>query len=286
MPALMKGHTWAKKKHTVVYPAYVEVKYDEVRCHVTVLDGKTSFVSYAGKPLFNLGTFAEQFALLTTEIGIKEFDCGVLVNGNFADTLRWVKTKKGIPVGLEDAKLVFILFDMPEVIDLEYEQRLQVRHRVVVNAIELKLPMVQPDIYLVDSEAQVDEAYTAAKRAGYEGLMVKTRDHLYEPGKRTNGWLKVKPSEEGDGVIEELIEAVSLDGVPLGRTGSIRLKVLEDDGTTSYATPHGIPHELGEDMHNNPQKYIGEWSTFDYMERDRQGGYRHPTFGRIREAKA
>ena len=60
--------------------------------------------------------------------------------------------------------------------------------------------------------------------------------------------------------------------------------VKVEDG--SEASPHGIAHDLGRDMHENPEKYIGQWAEFKYMERDRQGGYRHPVFYRLREAKA
>jgi ATP-dependent DNA ligase len=124
--------------------------------------------------------------------------------------------------------------------------------------------------------------FIVARERGFEGLMVKSLQHLYEAGKRTAGWLKVKPSDDADGIITELHEAVSEAGEPLGRTGSITIKV--EDGST--ATPHGIAHELGREMHEHPERFIGQWAEFKFMERDRQGGYRHPVFNRLREAKA
>lgn len=110
--------------------------------------------------------------------------------------------------------------------------------------------------------------------------MAKTLDHLYER-KRSFNWMKVKPSDDIDGKIERLNEARSEAGEPLGRVGSV--DVMMPDG--SVASPAGFPHELGRLMWENPEQYIGQWLTFNYMERDRQGGYRHPTFERFREDK-
>jgi ATP-dependent DNA ligase len=124
--------------------------------------------------------------------------------------------------------------------------------------------------------------FILARARGYEGLMVKSMQGMYEAGKRTYGWLKVKPDNDADGVIVALHEAHAQDGTALGRVGSATIDV--DDGST--ATPHGISHDLGRDMFENPAKYIGQWVEFKFMERDRRGGYRHPTFRRLREAKA
>ena len=119
--------------------------------------------------------------------------------------------------------------------------------------------------------------------------MVKSLDHVYERGARIYGWLKYKPEEDADGVITELHEAICGKDQPhlglrkgdrLGRIGSVTVRMA--DGST--ASPHGIAFPLGRDMFDHPEKYIGQWCEFKYMEIDRQGGYRHPTFHRLREA--
>jgi ATP-dependent DNA ligase len=138
----------------------------------------------------------------------------------------------------------------------------------------------------VDAEVEVN--YERLRAMGFEGAMVKSLQHTYEPGKRTYGWLKVKPEADADGQIVGFEEAIcGVDqpehglkkGDNLQRIGSVLLHCT--DG--SQVAPHGIPHELGRDMYTNPQKYMGQWVEFKYMERDRQGGYRHPTFNRLRE---
>lgn len=281
MPELMKGKVWHERKHKVTYPVYIEPKYDEIRCHVIVRDS-VEFLSYSGKPLANMQDFAEGFRDLSHLSGWREFDCGFLVNSNFNDSYRWVRSTRGLPDDLKGARTEFLLFDLPES-EAQYVRRLGQRLDVYYVSNEV------PDIYidvpmhtLCHDEAAVDAVYKSYRERGLEGGMVKTSDHLYQRGKRIDGWLKMKPENDADGVIRSLDEAISEDGQPLGRIGSIT--IVCEDGST--ARPHGIAHDLGRRMFENPEEFIGQWAEFKYMERDRQGGYRHPTFNRLREAKS
>jgi hypothetical protein len=284
MSALMKGHVWSKHKHKMTYPAWVEIKIDEIRCRVQIdaTERTVQYHSFAGNDLANMHGFDAEWLDLHDLTGYTNFDTGFEVNGNFNDSYRWVRSTSGAPPELVDAKKHFILFDLPEIGDQPFEKRMNTRHHVAVLAASFDFDLYQPAGSWAHEEASVEQMFIVARERGHEGLMVKSLQHLYQPGKRSYGWLKFKPSDDADGVIMELHEAVSEHGEPLGRTGSITL--LLEDG--SKATPHGIAHELGRDMHANPQKFIGQWAEFKYMERDRQGGYRHPIFYRLREAKA
>ena len=194
-----------------------------------------------------------------------------------------MRSTKGLPADLSKATRRFWLFDLPES-TATYNIRRQEMAVVEEVACVWYVPgcLRMPEHYTCQNEDEVHTLFGKVVARGIEGLMVKTLDHRYEQGKRVDGWLKYKPEDDADGVIEELIEAVSEAGTPLGRTGSVRIRL--EDGST--ATPHGIAFELGRDMHNNPEKYVGQWAEFNFMMRDRQGGYRHPTFNRVREEKA
>lgn len=289
VPELMKGKVFAEHKHKVQYPVLVEPKVDEIRCHVRRLGGGgVEFLSYAGKPLNNLGRFAEQFeAALTLHglYGLYELDCGVEVRGNFNDSYRYVRSKR-LPKDLEDADVVFHLYDLPDSPDGSYLKR-----RAVLASLLECIPgarlLPQEECC---SEGEVHGLYEKYISLGYEGAMVKNPVFMYPRGKRTSDWLKLKPELDMDAVIVGFKEAVCgvaqpakglVPGVPLGRVGAVLVRC--EDG--SEAAPHGVPHELGTDMHLNPEKYLGQWCEFKFMERDRQGGYRHPRFHRLREAK-
>ena len=293
MASLMKGNQWhercdAKKRNgdpVVTYPVYVEDKHDEIRCHVIVdyndpHGPRVTFLSYSGKPLANMLRFHGLFITLARGTGHYEFDMGFECNGNFNDSYRWVRSTNGVPNDLVDATFKFFIFGLPSAEGTILQQH---HYRVEVAQYAedwCSIPVLVPHFMQCADSEQVDAAFSYARHRGLEGVMVKQPDALYER-KRTDGWLKMKPEDDADGIIEELIEAVSEQGEKLGRTGSVR--ILLADGST--ACPHGIGHDLGRDMHNNPAKYIGQWCEFRFMMRDRQGGYRHPTFYRLREAK-
>jgi len=289
---LMKGHTWKARRSKMTYPAWVEIKHDEIRCHVQITLGdepSVSYLSYAGKPLFNLGLFDQCWIELARTTGHLEFDTGFEANGTYNDSYRWVRSKNGLPDDLLKAPAHFLLFDIPNS-SQPFEQRMTIRHSLACcaastnnpTAFDERLWLFQPAGSWAHEEESVEKMFTVARERGFEGLMVKSLGHLYERGKRTSGWLKVKPEDDADGVIVELIRAVSIEGVPLNRVGSVRIRM--EDG--SEACPHGLEHALGEDMWYNPEKYMGQWAEFRYMERDRQGGYRHPVWHRLREEKA
>lgn len=300
MTTLMKGHTWAKHKAKMTYPCYVEPKIDDIRCHVIVeVSGFTSeawpvhFLSYAEKPLANMERFAPMWRAIAKNTSKYEFDCGFEVNGNFNDSYRWVRSTKALPEDLHEARCVFHLFDLPELAWKPYLDRRDAREETITYATYCVSgpARVQGMAWEVAHNAhEVELKYEKYRSMGFEGAMVKSLTHLYEHGKRSYGWLKMKPSEDADGVIVGFEEAVCGVDQPelnlkkgdlLERIGSVLLHCA--DG--SQVAPHGIPHDLGRDMYRNPQKYLGETVEFKYMERDRQGGYRHPTFHRIREAQ-
>ena len=297
MPQLMKGETWADACKLVRgeprfrYPVMVEAKADEIRCRVYRADGVIQFESYAEKPLHNMGIWAEAFHLVLKQMQVTELDVGILVNGNFNDSYRWVRSAKGYPLEKFDKKtgktapelhsglVQFIVFDVPESTD-QYVDRMVVADFAASGLRQYGVNAIRPKRQLCSSEGEVLACYEMYREQDYEGAMAKTLDHLYER-RRTFGWMKIKPKETFDGKITGFNEAVSEAGVPLGRVGSINVECA--DGST--ASPAGIAHGLGRTLWEDQAKYIGQWIEFSCMERDRQGGYRHPIYDRFREDK-
>lgn len=282
MAILQKGNTWKKKKHTMPMPCIVETKIDEVRCHIIINDDDTvTFQSYAEKPLYNMERFAPFWLTLAKTVNIKEFDTGFEVNGNFDDTRAYIGSSKNLREELKQGSFLFILFDLPNSPLIYSERRIAMRTLINLD-IPKDFALVEPESITADSIEAVEKRYEEVTRQGHEGVMVKDPNHLYAKGKRTNTWLKLKPEEDADGKIIGFTEAVSEEGMPLARVGSLELEL--EDG--SKANVGGIKHELAKHMFNAFEEYRNEWCEFRYMERDSKGGYRHPKFHRLREAKA
>jgi len=309
---LMKGETWkdalklVRGKARFTYPIYVEVKADEIRCRVLwlgsadvcpdsgapVIRERIEYRSFSEKPLYNMEHFDMYFLEFFKALpGCTELDIGIEVNGNFNDSYRWTQSSSGIPTEKLDKKtgkispalnvgmVKAIVFDLPE-----SEHQFHARVHYIDQAAELLdecgMKCSRPERHTAYNEAQVLAIYNTFREAGHEGAMGKTADHVYQR-RRTFDWMKIKPSDTADGKITGFNEAVSLEGVPLGRVGSINVRC--EDGSTS--APAGIPHALGLELWLNQEQYLGQWIEFQYMERDRAGGYRHPSYIRFREDK-
>ena len=294
---LMKGEVWADACKLVRgeprfrYPVMVEAKADEIRCRVYRSGGVVRFDSYAEKPLHNLGYLATAFELVFRQMQVTELDVGILVNGNFNDSYRWVRSAKGIPnekfdkktgttaPALDPSMVQVIVFDVPESMD-RYVDRMIVADFAASGLRQYGVNATRPERILCHTERAVLRAYELYREEGYEGAMAKTLDHVYAR-RRTFDWMKIKPKETFDGRITGFNEAVSETGAPLGRVGSINVECA--DGSTS--SPAGIAHGLGRTLWEDQARYVGQWIEFSCMERDRQGGYRHPVFDRFREDK-
>jgi len=303
----MKGETWkdalklVRGKARFTYPIYVEAKADEIRCRVLYHHGHridlpslptVEYRSFSEKPLYNMQHFDMYFLEFFRQWpGCTELDIGIEVNGNFNDSYRWTQSSSGIPTCKLDKKtgkispalhvsmVKAIVFDLPESEHM-FNQRVHYIDAAQELLAECGMTSSRPERHLAMNEAQVLFIYNTFREAGHEGAMGKTLDHTYQR-RRTFDWMKIKPSEDHDGRVTGFSEAISEDGVPLGRVGSIN--VLCADGST--AAPSGIPHALGRELWENQAQYIGQWIEFYCMERDRQGGYRHPIYHRFREAK-
>lgn len=283
MASLMKGYAWKDKAHTMTYPCAVEIKHDEIRCEVRILGDTIEYLSYAGKPLANMQRFDEAIRELGERLGTSVLDCGIEVNGNFGDSYRWVRSTKTLPPDLLNANVVLYVFDMPLAGDMRYQAR-----RDHINAVAPSSAQVGSNMLyirglacsLAYSPEEVEAKYEAARRAGFEGLMVKRRDHIYKAGKRTADWLKVKPECDASFVVANISQAYAADGTPLHRVGALHGEI--DGQSVSVGT--GFDHETAKSWWYDPSQIIGQTIDFTYMMLDRQGGYRHTSYHRIREA--
>ena len=72
----------------------------------------------------------------------------------------------------------------------------------------------------------------ASKAQGLEGLVAKRRDCPYIPGRRSQGWVKVKNVRNTDVVIGGWVGG---DGGRLGKIGALVIGFTDDEGELRYA---------------------------------------------------
>jgi hypothetical protein len=261
-----------------------------------------TFTSATGKPLYNLDCFSALFIEMSHFYGANRFDMGVCINDSFDLTRRTVrastkpydltgqteqtiagKTKKDAPHYVGPLKARFWFYDVPD-IDRAYTTR-----RVDMAKLHTNFPEYTgvPETEVIDvldegsidaAVARVQEVFGIARELGHEGVMVKRHDHTWEPKRCPDSWMKLKPSDEVDG---RIIGKTEGKGKFAGLIGSLICEA--EDG--SQFTISGMTDEERVLFTENFEVFRGQWVTATYMERDTQGGYRHPQFNRMHEEK-
>lgn len=115
---------------------------------------------------------------------------------------------------------------------------------------------------------------------GYEGVVIKTLDHVYQPSagtRRSKDWIKIKPEEDADGFIIDIIEG---DGLDRGKVGKFNVKWMNE---TFEVSPGKINHEMRKFMFENQHLYIGQKLEFKYQELSMHGVPRNAYGVKIRE---
>jgi len=279
----------AKTAKTLRGEYYADVKYDGIRAqfHRTE-DGNVMIFNRKGDDI------THRFADLNVESWGEEFDWFIL-DGEI------------IPVDEEGNVLEF-----KEIMPRIHGKSEAVRNRVAVKAIvfdiltyngqdtyafgygtrletlQMHFPNVNiTETKLVSGEEAIRKEYTNAIKAGYEGLVLKGANQVYEPGKRS--WLKHKPAlVDLDCVV---MDATMGTGKRAGYYGSYELGVRIGDNLISVGSiGSGFTDEDLVSVHNyydnNQQTTIMEVHA-DIITQDKEGniGLRFPRFIRLRTDK-
>ncbi|HEY6328753.1 MAG TPA: ATP-dependent DNA ligase, partial [Blastocatellia bacterium] len=87
------------------------------------------------------------------------------------------------------------------------------------------------DSRLVEGTAELDDEFTAARARGNEGLMVKSPESIYKPGRRGRDWLKIKRAANSLDVVVTAVEVGNGRRSHLLSDYTFAVKASETDGT-------------------------------------------------------
>lgn len=237
-----------------------------------ILDGEVIAVGKDGRP---------SFELLQGRMGLS----------SEADVRRKMRE---VPVGYVIFDLLYL--DGHATLDLPYSER-----RRLLEDLKLKGPFWQtPPSTPGDGEATLE----ASRRLGLEGVMAKRLDSAYQPGRRSDAWLKIKNHLGQELVIGGWLEG---EGSRKGRIGAL-LVGFHDGGRLVYAGKVGTG--FTEAMLDRLQRLLGPLARdsspfqegiappraahfaepelvaeFEFTEWTRSGQLRHPSFKGLREDK-
>jgi len=249
----MLAHDGANHEKKITGKKLLEPKLDGVRC-ITVVDCESQTVTQYtrnGKVLENFGHITEGLLANIDLIGRSYVLDGEVVSKSFQDLMKQVHRKDNVQA--QDARLM--LFDILPLSEFKKGKSIMGQRRRTNLLKTLKpvfdkaghidiIPQIEINLDEYVGELQFKEFNKNAIEQGFEGIMIKDPEAVYEC-KRSTSWLKQKPFievslavtavEEGTGKNEGRLGALICEGEDDGR--KIRVNVgsgFTDDQRTEY----------------------------------------------------
>ena len=231
----MLAHDSANHEKKVKGKKLLEPKLDGVRC-ITVVDYESRTVTQYtrnGKVLENFTHITDALEGYMDEIGRSYVLDGEVVSDSFQDLMKQVHRKSNVKA--QDAKLA--LFDIIPLVEWKRGESIQGQRRRSnmlktfenifgdTGCIEI-VPQTEVDLDTMVGEVEFKDYNKKMVEGGYEGIMIKDIDSVYQC-KRSTAWLKMKPFievslevkdvEEGTGRNEGKLGAFVCEGTDDGK---------------------------------------------------------------------
>ena len=271
----MLAHPFNKRKHNINYPAFVQRKFDGVRC-LAVLKGKeVTLMSRKGKEFPHLEHIKKDVLANNT-------DQSLILDGElYSDTLTFqelvglvkrVTLKPG-----NDEQMLQVSLRVYDCVHLmkasaDFTERYDLITKVTDGAEYLTLV----ENITVNNESEIHQAQARFVEEGYEGAMVRNQKGAYAIGKRSADLQKVKTFLDGEYKIVGFTEATGNDA------GTVIWECETPKGQTFRVRPRG-PHEFRAELFQNGNRYIGMQLTVRYQELTDDGVPRFPVGISIRD---
>ncbi|HIH39447.1 TPA: ATP-dependent DNA ligase [Candidatus Woesearchaeota archaeon] len=218
-------------------PAQCEFKFDGFRIQAHKKDGKitlfTRRLENVTKQFPDVVKFVEEF------VKAKEFIIDSEAVGYDSKTKKYVafqiisqRIKRKYDIE-EIAKKFPVELDVFDVVEYEgencmnkpFRERRKILEKMVPKEVPFKLKLAEAIV--TSSEKEAEEFYQKSLQAGNEGVMVKSLDAPYQPGRRVGGGVKIKPVMETLDVV--IVGAEKGEGKRAGWLSSFIIACRDED---------------------------------------------------------
>ncbi|HZS62374.1 MAG TPA: RNA ligase family protein, partial [Gemmatimonadaceae bacterium] len=196
------GFMLAAASGTPVFPCAIENKYDGIRAQAHLAAGRVALFSRTLDDITH--GYPEVVSALMPLTGT----AGIILDGelmasSFLALQQRLGRKSPSPALVQEVPVTFTVFDILAqddalVIDESYAER---RKRLeALGTIHLA------PVERAESEEDIEAAFTTAREAGNEGLVMKDLASTYTPGRRGKTWIKLKRAENTLDVVVTAVE--------------------------------------------------------------------------------
>jgi DNA ligase D-like protein (predicted ligase)/DNA ligase D-like protein (predicted 3'-phosphoesterase) len=244
-----------------------EVKWDGIRA-ISYVKKELSIRSRNHKEL--IGNFPELSELKELAEGmVLDGEIIVMKDGkaDFQTLIKRSRNTKALDIDYMSRKFpsTYIIFDIlekdgKELLDIPLMERKRILEKSVKEG-----KFVTLSLYV---ENTGEPYYLAAIEKGVEGIMAKKKQSFYEPGKRSNNWLKIKQVKTCDCVVFGYTKG---EGTRLETFGSLVLGLYEGEVAVFIGkVGTGFSQEISENLKKSLDDYKVEEKTLQGVDIDRE----------------
>jgi ATP-dependent DNA ligase len=271
-----------KDKDKIKLPGYVQRKYDGVRCFTFIENAQIRKVSRNGKPFQHLGHLDKELKeLMDLSPGDLPYKSWIIDGELYSHELSFQQIISAIKREQPSNELIqYRIYDMIPIADMRMGQgyRMKIirscRSEFTTSGI-FKYLEFSPTLW-VRTWAKFQETFSRYIREGFEGIMFRSEDGIYEFGRRSYSLIKYKEFDEGEFEIMGAEEATGRDA------GTAVFLLKTESGQWFSARPLGTREER-RDYYNKRAEYIGKMGTVKYQGLSDTGIPRFPVFKAIRD---
>ena len=252
---LAKNDKWQDSKKRAKYPAILQPKLDGNRSQSERKEGKILLSSREGKPQdFVPHINAELEAVLPEDMVL---DGELYCHGATLQTINsWIKKNRP-----ESMQIKYHLYDMPEVPGMEdpiQKDRIEALEKFYAEKLEGLEHVVLLPSHVVNSDEEVEQWSDYYVGLGYEGVMVRNMDALYEQGHRSSDLIKVKNFEDSE------FKVVGYSNGEGSYTDCVKWRCVTADCVEFDVNPKGTLAQKREWL-VEAEQYVGKMLTVRYM---------------------
>jgi DNA ligase-1 len=274
----------------------LEYKLDGVRMLAIVRRDSVELMSRNGKPLINFPQIEKEILELTK---LKAFlnqwlDDGFVLDGevigeSFQQLMKQAQRKSDV----ETTDMIYNIFDVIPLVDFErgfwnmrQRNRIQILEQLRPRLENSKCLQISEgilvDLSMKEGNTTLQEYFEEALKLGYEGIMIKNMEAPYQT-KRTDAWMKLKPTSTFDLVVVGLEEGT---GKNEGRLGALVCEGEDDGKLIRVNVGSGLTDEQRQQIWEDKETTIDMVVEVmaDVVTQNQDGSYslRFPRFVRFR----
>lgn len=261
-----------EKAKRVAFPTHGEIKFNGKRCHAFVYLDEVELKSRKG--ISFEGYDHVRAALLQTfgarvELHGPLFLDGELMFGRYGD-------RKA-----QEAEAQYIIYDAMPLSEFESRKSTMTQRQRsgFLSNYAVAFPLSISKVTILHNKAALEDYYRAAVLEGHEGIMVKDPSATYQ-FKRSNAWLKYKPTYDVDLPIVDVFEG--RDDTRLeGDLGGI----IVDYNGVHVRVGSGIDDAFRNEWRGRWHELIGQTAEIEYKVITPYGSLENPVFVRLRDDK-